>query len=86
MPAVVFSPIPPVLGQLCGQPGAAEDELPGLLARLAEVPDPRINGEIPPDADTLDNLADESVDRLRQVAESVVVAHRREAAPLTRPP
>ncbi|MFE7841256.1 transposase family protein [Streptomyces sp. NPDC057474] len=41
MPAVVSSPIPPVRDQLCGQPGAAEDELPGLLARLAEVPDPR---------------------------------------------
>ncbi|MEV0173263.1 ISAs1 family transposase [Streptomyces sp. NPDC050803] len=41
MPAVVSSPIPPVLDQLCYQPEAAEDELPGLLARLAEVPDPR---------------------------------------------
>ncbi len=41
MPAVVSSAIPPVLDQLCGQPGAAEDELPALLARLAEVPDPR---------------------------------------------
>ncbi|WP_217239996.1 hypothetical protein [Streptomyces sp. AC555_RSS877] len=37
-----------------------------------------IDGEIPPDADTLGNLANESVDRLRQVADSVVVAHRRE--------
>nr|WP_265566351.1 transposase family protein [Streptomyces hygroscopicus] len=41
MPAVVSSPIPPVLDQLCDQPDAAEDELPGLLARLAEVPEPR---------------------------------------------
>lgn len=41
MPAVVSSPIPPVLDQLCCQAEAAEDELPGLLARLAEVPDPR---------------------------------------------
>ncbi|MFJ9005530.1 transposase family protein [Streptomyces canus] len=41
MPAVVSSPIPPVLDQLCYQPEAAEDELPGLLARLAEVPGPR---------------------------------------------
>ncbi|WP_405746439.1 ISAs1 family transposase [Streptomyces canus] len=41
MPAVVSSPVPPVLDQLRDQPAAAEHELPGLLARLAEVPDPR---------------------------------------------
>lgn len=41
MPAVVSSPIPPVLDQLCDQPDVVEDELPALLARLAEVPDPR---------------------------------------------
>ncbi|MFK0025051.1 hypothetical protein [Streptomyces sp. NPDC090798] len=41
MPAVASSPIPPVLHQLRDQPDAAEDELPGLLARLAGVPDPR---------------------------------------------
>ena len=41
MPAVVYCPIPPVLDQLRAQPDAAEHELPGLLARLAEVPDPR---------------------------------------------
>lgn len=41
MPAVVSSPIPPVIDRLCCQPEAAEDELPVLLARLAEVPDPR---------------------------------------------
>lgn len=41
MPAVASSPIPPVLDQLRAQPDAAEHELPGLLARLADVPDPR---------------------------------------------
>lgn len=41
MPAVVSSPIPPVLDQLRDQPDAAEYELPGLLTRLAAVPDPR---------------------------------------------
>ncbi|MFG2556523.1 ISAs1 family transposase [Streptomyces sp. NPDC048581] len=41
MPAVVSSPIPPVLDQLRDQPDAAEHELPGLLTRLAAVPDPR---------------------------------------------
>jgi hypothetical protein len=39
--AVLSSPIPPARDQLCDQPDAAADELPGLLARLAEVPDPR---------------------------------------------
>ncbi|MET9076760.1 transposase family protein [Streptomyces sp. NPDC004232] len=39
MPAVVSSPVPPVLDRLCDQPDAGEDELPGLPARLAEVPD-----------------------------------------------
>ncbi|MET8245763.1 hypothetical protein ABZV31_15865 [Streptomyces sp. NPDC005202] len=37
-----------------------------------------IDGEVPPDVSTLADLADESVERLREVAESVVVAHRRE--------
>ncbi|MER7686182.1 hypothetical protein [Streptomyces sp. NPDC097610] len=37
-----------------------------------------IEGEVPPDAATLADLADESVERLREVAESVVAAHRRE--------
>ncbi|WP_261989678.1 transposase family protein [Streptomyces sp. uw30] len=41
MPAVVSSPIPPVLDQLRDQPDAAERELLGLLTRLAAVPDPR---------------------------------------------
>ncbi|WNO62402.1 ISAs1 family transposase [Streptomyces sp. AM2-3-1] len=41
MPAVASSPIPPALDQLRDQPDAAEGELPGLLGRLAEVPDPR---------------------------------------------
>ncbi|MEU7061536.1 hypothetical protein [Streptomyces sp. NPDC046197] len=37
-----------------------------------------IDGEVPPDGATPADLADESVQRLREVAESVVVAHRRE--------
>ncbi|MEU4210387.1 hypothetical protein AB0F13_10400 [Streptomyces sp. NPDC026206] len=37
-----------------------------------------VDGEYRPDAATLAELADESVERLREVAESVVVAHRRE--------
>ncbi|MFE1860811.1 hypothetical protein [Streptomyces anandii] len=36
-----------------------------------------IDGEVPPDASSLGDLADESVERLRKVAETVVVAHRR---------
>ncbi|WP_406411182.1 transposase family protein [Streptomyces sp. NBC_01614] len=42
MPAVVSSPIPPVLDQLRDQPDSAERELPGLLTRLAAIPDPRM--------------------------------------------
>ncbi|MCC2280612.1 hypothetical protein LKL35_35190 [Streptomyces sp. ET3-23] len=38
-----------------------------------------IDGEYRPDAATLTELADDSVERLREVAESVVVAHRRGA-------
>ncbi|WP_067798238.1 ISAs1 family transposase [Actinomadura formosensis] len=41
MPADVSSPIPPALDQLRERTGAASPELPGLLERLAEVPDPR---------------------------------------------
>ncbi|MGW6521896.1 transposase family protein [Streptomyces sp. NPDC054962] len=41
MSAVASSPIPPVLDHLRDQRDAAEHELRGLLARLAEVPDPR---------------------------------------------
>ncbi|MEX2981325.1 hypothetical protein [Streptomyces sp. C36] len=37
-----------------------------------------IDGEYRPDTATLDELADESVERLREVADSVVVTHRRE--------
>ncbi|KOG29632.1 hypothetical protein [Streptomyces resistomycificus] len=37
-----------------------------------------IDGEIPPDAVTLVDLANSSVERLREVAESVTVSHRRE--------
>jgi hypothetical protein len=37
-----------------------------------------MDGEVPPDAMTLADLADESVGHLREVAESVVVAGRRE--------
>jgi hypothetical protein len=37
-----------------------------------------IDGEVPPDVARLADLADESVERLRKVAESVVVTHRRE--------
>lgn len=41
MPAPASSLIPPVLDQLRDQPSVAPDEHPGLLERLAEVPDPR---------------------------------------------
>ncbi|WP_393079452.1 hypothetical protein [Streptomyces sp. LN704] len=37
-----------------------------------------IDGEVPPDAATMAGLADESVERLREVAESVVSGRRRE--------
>ncbi|MFI1534247.1 hypothetical protein [Streptomyces anandii] len=37
-----------------------------------------IDGEVPPDASSLADLAEESVERLRKVAETVVLAHRRE--------
>nr|WP_260696021.1 ISAs1 family transposase [Streptomyces sp. IB201691-2A2] len=33
--------IPPALDQLCELPDAAPEEIPGLLERLAEIPDPR---------------------------------------------
>ncbi|WP_258382396.1 ISAs1 family transposase [Streptomyces sp. NTH33] len=41
MPADASSPIPPAFDQLSEQPGAVPEEIPGLLERLAEVPDPR---------------------------------------------
>ena len=41
MPAPASSPIPPVLDQLRDQPPVERTECPGLLERLAEVPDPR---------------------------------------------
>ncbi|MFF3910183.1 ISAs1 family transposase [Streptomyces sp. NPDC001848] len=41
MPADASSPIPPALDQLREQPEAAAGEVPGLLERLAQVPDPR---------------------------------------------
>ncbi|WP_329573160.1 hypothetical protein [Streptomyces sp. NBC_01361] len=40
-----------------------------------------IDGEVPPGVTTLADLANESVKRLREVAEPVVVAHRREDNP-----
>ncbi|MFI0930055.1 transposase family protein [Streptomyces sp. NPDC021012] len=41
MPANALLPILPVFDQLCEQPEAASGEVPGLLERLAQVPDPR---------------------------------------------
>lgn len=41
MPADAASPIPPAFDQLREHPGAVPEEIPGLLERLAEVPDPR---------------------------------------------
>ncbi|WP_260848453.1 transposase family protein [Streptomyces sp. SLBN-118] len=41
VPGDVSPPIPPALDQLRDQPEAAPWEVPGLLERLAEVPDPR---------------------------------------------
>ena len=41
MPADASSPIPPAFDQLREHPGAVPEEIPGLLERLAEVPDPR---------------------------------------------
>ncbi|MGV9567106.1 transposase family protein [Streptomyces sp. NPDC003480] len=41
MPAEASSPIPPVFERLRQHPEAAPEELPGLLERLGEVPDPR---------------------------------------------
>ncbi|MGW0779109.1 ISAs1 family transposase [Streptomyces sp. NPDC002835] len=41
MPADASSPIPPSFDQLCEHPEAVPEEIPGLLERLAEVPDPR---------------------------------------------
>ncbi|MEV7978458.1 ISAs1 family transposase [Streptomyces sp. NPDC086519] len=41
MPADAASPIPPALDQLREQPEPSPEEIPGLLERLAEVPDPR---------------------------------------------
>jgi hypothetical protein len=40
-PADASSPIPPALDQLREHPQVAPEEVPGLLERLAEVPDPR---------------------------------------------
>lgn len=41
MPADASSPIPPALDQLHEQPDVGPGEVPGLLERLAQVPDPR---------------------------------------------
>jgi len=41
VPADASSPIPPAFDQLGEHPGAVSEEIPGLLERLAEVPDPR---------------------------------------------
>ncbi|MEE1670412.1 transposase family protein [Streptomyces sp. WAC07094] len=41
MPADTSSRIPPALDQLREQPEVVSTEVPGLLERLAEVPDPR---------------------------------------------
>ena len=41
MPADASSPVPPAIDQLREHPGALPEETPGLLERLAEVPDPR---------------------------------------------
>jgi predicted transposase YbfD/YdcC len=41
VPAEASSPITPALDQLRREPGIAPEEVPGLLERLAEVPDPR---------------------------------------------
>ncbi|MEV6029430.1 transposase family protein, partial [Streptomyces sp. NPDC052036] len=41
MPACASSPIPPALDQLRDQPQVGSGQVPGLLERLAEVPDPR---------------------------------------------
>ncbi|WP_234042641.1 transposase family protein [Streptomyces marianii] len=41
MPADASSLIPPALGQLREKPQVRPAEVPGLLERLAEVPDPR---------------------------------------------
>lgn len=40
MPADASSPIPPAFDQLREHPGAVPEEIPGLLERLAEMPDP----------------------------------------------
>ncbi|WP_371656760.1 MULTISPECIES: transposase family protein [unclassified Streptomyces] len=40
-PADASSLIPPALDQLHRRPEVVPDEVPGLLERLAEVPDPR---------------------------------------------
>jgi hypothetical protein len=44
-----------------------------------------IDGDVPPDALTLADLADTSVEHLREVAESVMVAHRREVGSFDAP-
>jgi hypothetical protein len=41
VPADASSPIPPAFDHLREHPGAVPEEIPGLLERLAEVPDPR---------------------------------------------
>ncbi|WP_372412148.1 ISAs1 family transposase [Streptomyces luteireticuli] len=41
MPADASSPIPPAFDQLRRHPRAVPEEIPGLLERLSEVPDPR---------------------------------------------
>ncbi|WP_308432065.1 transposase family protein [Streptomyces cinnamoneus] len=41
VPADASSPVPPALDQLRKQPEPRPEECPGLLERLAQVPDPR---------------------------------------------
>jgi hypothetical protein len=41
VPAATSSPILPVLAQLSGAPALRPSEYPGLLERLASIPDPR---------------------------------------------
>jgi hypothetical protein len=41
VPADASSPIPPALDQLHAKPQVGPEEVPGLLERLAEAPDPR---------------------------------------------
>lgn len=77
-------------GWLPAQPNAgAADE--GAFAAVHPHPDAgfaaniTIDGTIPTAADTLTDLADESVERLRHIADSVEVTHRREVGPADSP-